>query len=196
SCTLTLTDALAAELSRHFGCPVLDVYALTEAGSVAVRGPRGHAILPHDLFVEILDENDEPCAPGVGGEVTLTGGRNPFCPLLRSRTGDFAALEWHDGRPVLVGLDGRPPVWFVGGDGRRIHSMEVTRVLRRFPLAQYSLHQDAAGGYRFGYRGAPDLDAIREALHAVLRPKALAMAELPPFRPGSQKVLAYSTDAT
>src|SRR5262249_17866802 len=136
SCTLTLTDALAADVGAHFGCPVLDVYALTEAGAVAGQGPYGHAILAQHVHVERLDEHDEPCPTGVRGEVTLTGGRNPFAPLLRYRTGDFASLEWHDGRPVLVGLDGRPPVWFIGGDGGRVHSMEVTRALRRFPLAQ------------------------------------------------------------
>ena len=148
SCIMHLSDALAAQLAARYGCPVIDLYALTEAGIVAVRSPHGHAILPHDLYVEILDEHDEPCPPGVRGEITLTGGRNPFLPLLRYRTGDFASLAWHDGRPTLVGLEGRRPVCFPSGD-RIVHSMEVTRLLRKFPLAQYQLHQDEEGGFRF-----------------------------------------------
>jgi len=71
---------------------VLEVYALTEAGIIAVKSDRGHAILPHDLYVEVLDDDGVPCPEGVRGEVTLTGGRNPFLPLLRFRTGDFASL--------------------------------------------------------------------------------------------------------
>jgi len=55
----TFSGAFAAELSARYGCRVLDIYALTEAGIVAVgtRGP-GSALLPHDLYVEILDEHD------------------------------------------------------------------------------------------------------------------------------------------
>jgi phenylacetate-CoA ligase len=127
--------------------------------------------------------------------VTLTGGRNPFCPLLRYRTGDFAALEWHGGMPVLVGLDGRPPVWFVGGDGEKVHSMEVTRALRSFPLTQYRLHQRADRSFEFGYRGSPEVDEVREALHLALRkPAALELVEIGETNGGTQKVLAYSTD--
>jgi hypothetical protein len=40
--------------------------------------------------------------------------------------------------------------------------MEVTRALRKFPLAQYQLHQDEAGGFRFAYRGVASEDELRE----------------------------------
>ena len=148
-----LSEALAADLTRRYGCPVLDVYALTEAGIVAVRTPQGHAVLPHDLFVEILDMHDQPVAEGEGGDAVVTGGRNPYLPLLRYRTGDFAALARHAGRPVLVDLEGRCPVLFPVNGDRVVHSMEVTRLLRQFPLTQYRLHQDEDGGFHFFYRG-------------------------------------------
>jgi phenylacetate-CoA ligase len=193
SCILELSDVLAAQLAMRYGCPVIDLYALTEAGIVAAKSPQGHAILPHDLYVEILDDHDELCPPGVRGEVTLTGGRNPFLPLLRYRTGDFASLAWHDGQPTLVGLEGRRPVGFPVGD-KIVHSMEVTRVLRKFPLAQYLLHQDEAGGFRFGYRGVASEEDLREALCELLGSASkLHIAELPPPTTGRQKVLVYQS---
>jgi phenylacetate-CoA ligase len=190
-----LSDALTADLTRRYGCPVLDVYALTEAGIVAVRTSHGHAVLPHDLHAEVLDEHDQPVADGQRGEVVLTGGRNPYLPLLRYRTGDFASLAWHAGRPVLVELEGRQPVIFPVGSGRIVHSMEVTRLLRRFPLTHYQLHQDADGGFRFSYRGFVTEDELGAALRELLggRP-ALTVEVLPAAADARRKVEVYRSD--
>src|ERR1700738_2773455 len=78
STSMALSPALRQELEARFGCPVLDLYSMNEAGPIAVFDPGlgGHALLQHCLFVEILDNSGRPVAPGVQGEVTLTGGFN------------------------------------------------------------------------------------------------------------------------
>ena len=192
SCIVEMSDAFAAKLSARYGCPVVDLYALTEAGIVAAKTPHGHAILPPDLYVEILDEHDQPCPPGRAGEITLTGGRNPFLPLLRYRTGDFASLAWCDGRPTLVGLEGRRPVCFPTG-GRVVHSMEVTRLMRKFPLARYQLHQDEHGDFRFAFRGAASDDELRGALHELLGHAAEILIERLPATSARPKMVVYQS---
>lgn len=195
SSVMHLSDGLAAALTREFGCPVLDVYALTEAGIVSVKTERGHVVLPPDLHVEVLDEHDQPCRPGERGEVTLTGGRNPFAPLLRYRTGDYAALTWIGDRPVLVDLEGRAPVTFATRGERRVHSMEVSRRLRSFPLAQYQLHQDSTGAFVFRWRGPVDAATLREALDDVLdRPERLTLESLPAPTSSRRKIRQYVSD--
>ncbi len=195
SCITHLSDALAANLTEQYGCPVLDLYALTEAGIVGLKTPHGFAILPHDLYVEILDEHDQPCPVGMRGEITLTGGRNPYLPLLRYRTGDFAAWAWHDGQAVLADLEGRQPVQFVTPGDRIVHSMEVTRLLRRFPLTQYQLHQDADGSFHFRYRGFLSSDDLQSALLDLLGPSTqLQLSELPDQSTSPRKWVAYSSD--
>lgn len=197
SCIIHLTDALAGDLSARYGCPVLDLYALTEAGIVALRTSHGHVVLPHDLFVEILDEHDQPVPAGQRGEIVLTGGRNPFLPLLRYRTGDFASLAWRDSRAMLVELEGRQPVVFPVAGDRVVHSMEVTRLLRKFPLSQYQLHQDESGGFRFGYRGLIPADELRGALHELLhKPSSLVVEELPPLEASPRKTQVYHSART
>jgi len=187
-----LSEALAQQLTVRYGCQVIDIYALTEAGIVGHRTPHGHAILPPDLYVEILDEHGDRCPLGTRGEITLTGGRNPYLPLLRYRTGDYASLAWHEGRPTLIDLEGREPVLFPVAGDRVVHSMEITRLLRRFPLVQYQLHQDEAGSFLFAYRGSVDEDQLRMALHDLLgQPRSLEMRPLAPLPPGRRKVPMY-----
>ena len=194
SCIMELSDAFAAKLRVRYGCEVLDLYALTEAGIIAMKQPAGHVILPHDLYVEILDEHDQPCSAGTPGEITLTGGRNPYLPLLRYRTGDTAALSWIDGQPTLIGLQGRQPVSFPIGD-RVVHSMEVTRALRPFPLAQFQLQQDQAGDFQFRYRGSVDELELRDALRSLLGSKAqLTMSEMPMAAATAPKLIVYHSD--
>jgi phenylacetate-CoA ligase len=84
SSIMHLTDGHAARLHKRYGCPVVDLYAMTEAGIIATRVHEGYRILPHDLFVEILDEKGARCPPGVRGEITLTQSI-PTAPSLPDR---------------------------------------------------------------------------------------------------------------
>jgi len=126
STAMMLSPGLRQQLESHFGCPVLDVYSMNEAGPVAVLHDGIHVLLQHRLYVEILDPDGNPCPPGVRGEVTLTSGLNFFLLLLRYRTNDYAALEWRDGGSVLVALQGRPPTIYRGANGQLINTLDVT----------------------------------------------------------------------
>lgn len=193
SSIMHLSDAVGQQLSARYGCPVIDLYALTEAGIVARRTRAGHEILPPDLYVEILNDEDEPCPPGVRGEITLTGGRNPYCPLLRFRTGDYASLEWIAGRPVLVDLEGREPVVFYATNHEPIHSMEVSRRLRSLPLSQFALRQDEAGGLHFGRRGLVHEDEVRTALAELFGNAKVTIYDLPAPSAQARKVRVYES---
>lgn len=145
STALALAPGLAAALAERFACPVVDLYSLNESGPVAVRVGGAFQVLPPRLWVELLDEAGQPCPPGARGEITLTGGFNPYLPLLRYRTNDFARVDVRAGAARLVDLEGRPPVVFRGQAGRRVNSVDVSLALRDLPLAQYTLHQRADG---------------------------------------------------
>ena len=155
SSIMHLNEGYAQRLSQRYNCPVLDMYAMTEAGIIAVRDAHGHRVLPHDLFVEILDESGNRRESGQRGEITLSGGRNPFLPLLRYRTGDYAALKWIDGKRVLVDLFGREPIEYISDSGRVVHSMEIVRLMREFAVRKYEL-KAVEGGYQLNLDG--DLD--------------------------------------
>jgi phenylacetate-CoA ligase len=145
------------------------------------------------LYVEVVDTIGRQCPAGVVGEITVTGGRNPFLPLLRFRTGDWAAMSFDDGVPCLTSFEGRSPVGFLGTDSRRINNIDVATVLRPFPLALFSLHQSADRSLTLRLRGAEGLHAtISEALTALFGPGQRLTIE--PLPEGTFKVAPYSTD--
>jgi phenylacetate-CoA ligase len=195
SSAMALLPAFQERLEAHFGCPVIDFYGTTESGPVAVAGRGGFDILPHDLYVEVLRPDGRPCRPGERGEITLTGGRNPFLPLLRYRTGDSASLEFHQEMPVLVGLEGRPPVVFKTAAGQWLNSIDVTTILHEFPLSQFSLDQAADGALDLTVRGHDvPLPAIREALLGLFGPdQRLAIKEVSDPEGWSGKAIQYSS---
>ncbi|HOT30375.1 MAG TPA: AMP-binding protein [Candidatus Ozemobacteraceae bacterium] len=171
SSAMSLLPGLKAMLETRFGCRVFDVYSLNESRFVAFAGPHGHEILPHDLYVEILDERDRVCPPGKRGEIVLTCGRNPFLPLLRYRTGDTAALGWVEGKPVLLGLEGRAPVLFLTSGGEVVNSIDVTRALGHLPISQFSLRQETDGSLVLRFRGAEgEEEAMRRILECLFGP--------------------------
>jgi phenylacetate-CoA ligase len=167
SSIMHLHRGYSEELKSRYGCPVLDVYAMTEAGIIAVSDGDGHRIIPHDLYVEILDTAGRRCPSGVRGEITLSGGRNPFLPLLRYRTGDYASLEVRGGERVLCDLVGREPESYLAESGRTVHSMEIVRLMREFPVRRYAL-RSTAEGYLLEYRGDLDRNALESRLRKLM----------------------------
>lgn len=199
STSMALLPGLRLSLEARFGCPVVDVYSMNESGPIAVAAPDGggHWLLSHRLYVEVLDPDGMPCPPGVRGEVALTGGFNPFLPLLRYRTGDWASLDFADPRRLhLVGLEGRAPVVFRAADGRSINNIDVTAALKRLTMPQYNLHQFADGTLRLRVAGAPVAeDALRASILALFGPQIPLAIE--PFDAAAVgKVMQYSRDET
>jgi phenylacetate-CoA ligase len=145
STAMQMLPGLRRELEARFGCPVIDLYAMNEAGPIGAAAAAGHILLQPRLYVEVLDDDGVPCLPGERGEISLSGGFNPFVPLLRYRTGDYGSLSFAGWQPFLVGLEGRPPVVFRSAGGQAINNIDVTGALKPFALPYFQLHQ-AAGG--------------------------------------------------
>ncbi len=145
STAVLLLPATRERLEQRFGCPVIDLYSTCETGPIAVASPRGFEAFLPDVYLEILRPDGTVASLGERGEITFTGGRNPFLPLLRYRTGDWAALAFDGAAPVLVDFEGRRPVVLEATDGRLLNNIDVTIAFRPFALVQFTVHQNADG---------------------------------------------------
>jgi phenylacetate-CoA ligase len=176
---VAMSPGLKDRLRTHYGAPVIDWYSMVETGPIGYGCPRTDAyhLLPPDLHVEVLSADGTPAAPGERGEITVTGGRNVFAPLLRYRTGDFGRLDFGpcpcgDPMPRLVDLEGRVPVLLRSADGTPVTTVDISRLLREFPLLLHEFAQDANLACELVLRPlpgtAPDVAAIETALRRLL----------------------------
>lgn len=165
SSAVALHPGLKSELEKTFQCPVFDVYSLTEARFIAATvGDDRLELLSPDLYVEILGPDEQPMAEGSVGEITLTGGRNPYFPLLRYKTGDRGALRYIGGQPYLEKFEGRAEVYLANSSGERVPTLDVVHALRSQPLVGFSLEQDSHKSVKFRYAGDVEPKELEEPL--------------------------------
>ncbi len=207
SSALSLRTELADQLRTAWGTTVIDLYSTTETGPIAASliGLPGHVVLLHDLYVEVLGPGGERLPDGARGEITVTGGRNRYLPLVRYRTGDFgrlATVTLADGRPArtILDLEGRAPVAFRATDGERVSSVDVARRIRPLaPFVQHALHQRADGSVELRLRPLPSIPIPREDFEHTLRDLFGRDAQVdvvidPALGAGGGKVIAWRSD--
>ncbi len=167
-----LRSGTASRLANHFGCPIINWYSLTESGPVAGSAPDGPGLrlLSGDIYLEIIDAHGHPVRPGTFGEIALTGGRNPYLPLVRYRTGDFGRVDRVNGEPRLLDLRGHSPVLFRTFDGLAVHPSEVGQAMRSAAISvRHQVIQEEDGSILAAVEPAEGIPVNWEALHRSLK---------------------------
>ena len=97
-------------MERVFGIPIVNEYGASELDLIAFQHPDGRWLLNHEtLYVEILDENDQPLPEGREGRVVITSLYNKAHPFIRYDIGDIGIIskDQDPNHPVLEKLIGR-----------------------------------------------------------------------------------------
>ncbi len=145
----TLSEVLTPEVRQlcrqAWSVPVTDVYSADEVGYVALQCPQHehYHIQSEGVLVEILDDHDEPCAPGQVGRVVVTSLHNFAMPLIRYELGDYAEpgepCSCGRGLPVLRRIMGRVRNLLVTAAGERYWPALGSR--KFFEIAPVLRHQ-------------------------------------------------------
>lgn len=108
-----VTPTMREVCREAWNVPVVDVYSAQEVGYIALQCPDGQVyhVQCENLFVEIINDDGEPCCPGEVGSVVVTTLHNFASPLIRYVLGDRAvvgeACSCGRGLPVLRRIMGR-----------------------------------------------------------------------------------------
>lgn len=118
-------DSLRELVHEVFGAKIVDRYSSVEFGMIALQCPQHnhlHVISPN-VYVEVVDENDEPVPVGKPGRILITSLHGFAMPLFRYDQGDIvtmghkcdSGITW----PVIESVHGRVRTYTDGPDGNR-----------------------------------------------------------------------------
>ena len=137
---VTTAEALRPEWRRRietvFGAPVFDQYGCNDGGMMSQTCRRGRFHVAENVSIlEILD-GENPCPPGVEGDVTVTNLHARVLPFLRYQVGDRAVLGEGPcpcGRPgvTLERVAGRKAERLMLPDGTELSSAPTSYVFER-----------------------------------------------------------------
>lgn len=123
-------------------------YSTAEAGFLALQCPEYgvYHIRSEVAHVEILDADNQPCAPGVAGRVVATPLYNYASPLIRFQLGDMAIpgppCQCGRSLPVLQTILGRTRNMFHYPDGTtNWPTFTETKISAVFPVRQFQIIQ-------------------------------------------------------
>ena len=90
------SDEARRDLEETLGIKAYDSYGLSEMYGPGVafecQEQNGLHIWEDHFLVEILDKDEEPCAPGEAGELVITSLTKEAMPLIRYHTGDVTYI--------------------------------------------------------------------------------------------------------
>lgn len=97
-------------LEKQLGVPVVNEYGASELDLIAFENPEGEwQVNAETLFVEIVDENNQPVPYGTEGRIVITSLFNKAHPFIRYDIGDIGILDEKStlSKPILKKLIGR-----------------------------------------------------------------------------------------
>lgn len=147
----TCTDTVRELAKEITGLIVIDLYSSQELGAIALSCPDSNLYhtMDENLIVEILDDNDQPCAVGQEGRVVVTDLHNRCSPLIRYAIGDYAVrgpkCSCGRGLGTIHKILGRRRNLLVYPDGRKhwpligFYEFGTITKVRRFQMVQHDL---------------------------------------------------------
>lgn len=121
----TASESLREAVQAAWGVGVTDTYSSNEVGHLALQlpGTDRYFVPQEHVYLELLNERDQPVKPGEAGRVVVTPLLNFATPMIRYEMGDFAELgklsDCGRGLTVLNRVYGRTRNMLVMPDGDR-----------------------------------------------------------------------------
>jgi len=150
----TLYQYQRDKIESVFQCKVFNRYGCREVGPIAQECTKhtGLHINAEHVYVEILDENGNPCHPGKIGKIVVTDLDNYGFPFIRYEIGDigiFSDRKCECGRnlPLLENVGGRVFDIIVGTNGNHLTGTFWTILLRTYVqgIVQFQVIQENFG---------------------------------------------------
>ena len=176
-----LYDSDRALMEKVFGVPVVNEFGASELDLIAFTDPKGAFVLNSEtLFVEILDEQDQPVTKGEPGRIVITSLYNKAHPMIRYDLGDTGILDENSSwkRPVLKKLIGRTNDIAKLPSGKTVPGLTFYYVTKSVieddgNVKEFVIEQTALDAFRIEYVSGRELtgeeiNTMKQALYTYL----------------------------
>jgi len=170
-------------LEQHFGIPIVNEYGSSETGLIAFQNPEKEwQVNSETLFVEILDENNQPVPNGKEGKIVITSLFNKAHPFIRYEIGDVGVLDekstWK--KPILKKLIGRTSDIALLPSGKKSPGLTFYYVTKSIieddgRVKEFIVRQKTLDSFEIDYVSSQDLTSkqiseIEKAIEKYLEP--------------------------
>ncbi len=147
-----------------FGVPVVNEYGASEVGLIAFENKENDWVVnSEDLFVEILDKNNNPVPNGIEGRIVITSLYNQAHPMIRYDIGDTGILSENSTlkKPILEKLIGRTNDIATLPDGKVVPGLTFYYVTKSIiedtgSIKEFVINQNAADSFKIEYVSKTD----------------------------------------
>lgn len=161
-------------IEASFGVPVVNEYGASEVGLIAFENEENQWIVnSEDLFIEILDEQNQPVPLGTEGRVVITSFYNKAHPMIRYDIGDWGILseEGSPKRPILKKLIGRTNDIARLADGKVVPGLTFYYVTKTIiedngNIKEFVIVQTGLDHFRIEYVSEQEFSAMQ--IHKIL----------------------------
>lgn len=170
-------------LEKQFGIPIVNEYGASELDLIAFQNPNDEwQVNSETLFVEILDENNQPVPNGTSGRIVITSLYNKAHPFIRYDLGDIGILDEKSTpkKPILKKLIGRTNDIAVLPSGKKSPGLTFYYVTKSIieddgNVKEFVIKQTKINSFEIDYVSEKELDLaqiqkIKEAISLYLEP--------------------------
>lgn len=153
-----------------FGVPIINEYGASELDLIAFTNREGEFVLNSEtLFVEILDENNQPVFNGNSGRIIVTSFYNKAHPMIRYDIGDVGILATSSTykKPIIENLVGRTNDIAKLPSGRTVPGLTFYYVTKSIiandgNVKEFVIEQISANIFKIGYVSDKELSTTEK----------------------------------
>ena len=158
-------------IESSMGVPVINEYGASEVGLIAFENKQNEWVVnSEDIYLEILDENDNVLPHGRDGRVVITSLYNKAHPMIRYDIGDTARLSEKSTlkKPVLEHLIGRTNDIARLPDGKVVPGLTFYYVTKTIiedsgNIKEFVIYQTDINQFRIEYVAERELDSTQRS---------------------------------
>lgn len=155
-------------LEKQLGVPIVNEYGASELDIIAFENIDGEwQVNAENLFVEILDENNQPLPFGKEGKIVVTNLYNKAHPFIRYEVGDYGVLDINSSskKPILKKLIGRTNDVAVLPSGKKSPGMTFYSITKKLfgdegNVKEFVIKQTKIDSFEIEYTSEKELNPL------------------------------------